>query len=68
MLPGLFWRTEYRYADYGTRTLTDTAPGGAFVAVPGSFFPIPNPQDSITFHPIVQTIRTELVYKFNWWR
>jgi outer membrane immunogenic protein len=67
LLPGLFWRTEYRYADYGTRTLTDTAPGGPFVTLPvlGIFA---NPQDSITFHPIVQTIRTELVYKFNWWR
>ena len=67
LLPGLFWRTEYRYADYGTRTLTDTAPGGALIPVQGVGL-FPNPQNSITFHPIVQTIRTELVYKFDWLR
>jgi outer membrane immunogenic protein len=49
--PGWFWKTEYRYADYGTQNITDTAPGFA--------------ADTITFHPIVQTIRSELVYKFN---
>jgi outer membrane immunogenic protein len=48
--PGWFWRNEYRYAYYGSKTLADTGP--AFVA-------------SITFKPIVQTITTQLVYKFD---
>jgi outer membrane immunogenic protein len=66
MGPGWFWRSEYRYASFGTKTLTDTAPGaGPGVIVPGLGF-FANPQNSITFKPTVQTIRTELVYKFNW--
>jgi len=47
-----FARSEYRYADYGTAILPDTG------IVPG--------QDFITFHPVVQSVRTELVWKFNW--
>src|SRR2546428_832134 len=63
--PGWFWRSEYRYADYGTVNLSDTAPGGPVVVVPG-VGAFANPQSTITFHPIVQTIRSEIVYKFNW--
>jgi len=52
--PGWFWRSEYRYASYGQRTLTDTVPStGATM-------------NSITFKPAVQTVRSEIVYKFNW--
>lgn len=50
---GWFWRTEYRYADYGSTVLTDTNAVGAAAS-------------SIGFPPIEQTVRTELVYKFNW--
>jgi len=25
-----------------------------------------NPQSSITFKPTVQTVRSEIVYRFNW--
>ncbi|HMF18297.1 MAG TPA: outer membrane beta-barrel protein [Gemmataceae bacterium] len=64
--PGWFWRTEYRYSYFGIKTLTDSTPGaGPGVAVPGIGF-FANPQNSITFKPIVQAVRTELVYKFNW--
>jgi outer membrane immunogenic protein len=52
--PGWFWRSEYRYADYGTTTLTDR--NGPAVG------------SDITFHPVVQTVRSEVVYKFNWLR
>jgi outer membrane immunogenic protein len=50
---GFLWRTEYRYADYGTAVLTDTNAAGAAA-------------NNIVFPPIEQTVRTELVYKFNW--
>jgi outer membrane immunogenic protein len=50
--PGWFWRNEYRYARYNGTTLTDTnGIGGA--------------NASITFKPDVQTVRSEVVYKFN---
>jgi outer membrane immunogenic protein len=66
--PGWFWKTEYRYADYGTTNLTDSVPGGGPVIVVPGVGAFANPQDTITFHPIVQTIRSELIYKFNWGR
>src|SRR5690349_1433133 len=62
--PGWFLRTEYRYADYRTVTLTDSAPGGPVIIIPGPG-PFGNPQANINFHPIVQTIRSETVYKFG---
>jgi outer membrane immunogenic protein len=49
---GFFWRNEYRYAYYGTQTIADTATTGAAL-------------NSITFKPTVQTVTTQLVYKFN---
>jgi outer membrane immunogenic protein len=62
---GWFWRSEYRYASYGRTMLSDSVPGaGPVVVSPAGVFL--NPQNSITFKPAVQTIRTEIVYKFNW--
>ncbi len=49
--PGWFWRTEYRFADYGGRTLAETGTG---------------PLDLVHVHPITQTITSGLVYKFGW--
>jgi len=54
-LPGLFWRTEYRLAEYGRRgrdILDEGSPTGA----------------SAPSKPFVQTIRSELVWRFNWGR
>lgn len=51
---GWFWRNEYRYAYYGNQVLKDT---GSNI-----FLPINN---SINFKPTVQTVTTQLVYKFN---
>jgi outer membrane immunogenic protein len=50
---GLFWRNEYRYAQYGAQLLPDTVPGTATAYN--------------TFHvkPAVQTVTSQLVYKFN---
>ena len=49
--PGWFWRNEYRYSYYGSKTLTDTGAAGT--------------QFSITFKPTVQTVTSQIVYKFN---
>jgi outer membrane immunogenic protein len=51
--PGWFAKTEYRYADYRSRDLEVFLLGAPL----GS---------SERIHPYVQTIRSELVYKFNW--
>jgi outer membrane immunogenic protein len=53
--PGWFMKTEYRAAYFNKATLLETntltnAPFG----------------QSQTFHPLVQTISTSLVYRFNW--
>jgi outer membrane immunogenic protein len=48
---GWFWRTEYRYAYYGSKTLVETSALG--------------PNNSITFKPTVQTVTSQVVYKFN---
>ena len=50
--PNWYWRTEYRLAYYGNQVLTDTNGAGLFV-------------NNINFKPIVQTITTQLVYKYN---
>ncbi len=62
LLPGNGWfiRTEYRYADYGSATTAAVTTAGAPFA-PNGFTPL-----SMQSNPIVQTVRTELSYKFNW--
>jgi outer membrane immunogenic protein len=55
--PGLFMKTEYRWAQYGTHLigeLSDTT------GLPAAGF------NNISFHPQVQTVSTSLVYRFNW--
>jgi outer membrane immunogenic protein len=52
LAPNWFWRTEYRYSYYGSKTLTDTTAAGAVT-------------NSITFKPTVQTVTSQIVYKFN---
>jgi outer membrane immunogenic protein len=51
--PGWFMKTEYRAAYYDRIVLPETLVGG------GVGF------DSVTFKPLVQTISTSLVYRFN---
>jgi outer membrane immunogenic protein len=51
--PGWFVKTEYRYASYSSKTIA------------GNIGP---PTPFLTIKPQVQTIRSELVYKFNWGR
>jgi outer membrane immunogenic protein len=52
--PGWFMKTEYRAAYYGRVTLAETFVGGGLTP------------DVTTFKPLVQTISTSLVYRFNW--
>jgi outer membrane immunogenic protein len=53
-VPGLFMKTEYRTAFYDRITLPETQLGVGPLG------------QGITFKPIVQTISTSLVYRFNW--
>ncbi len=55
VLPGLYWKTEYRVSEYNTRTNPFL-----FTATGGPTF------ESQDLHKWVQTIRSELVYRFNW--
>ncbi len=54
-LPGLFWKTEYRFADYGSERVpfVITATG----ALTGL---------AIDANKYVHTVRSELVWRFNW--
>jgi outer membrane immunogenic protein len=54
-LPGLFWRTEYRLAEYG-RGSRPLLQSGEIVL------------GSVDSKPFVQTIRSELVWRLNWGR
>ena len=58
-LPGLFWKTEYRFSEYNTDRLAQVCVSAqcGTLGPTGAFF------DTQKF---VQTIRTELVYRFNW--
>jgi outer membrane immunogenic protein len=53
--PGWFLKTEYRLAEYGRKD----------VGLYQNGYPVPA---AISFKPYVQTISTQLVYKFNWGR
>jgi outer membrane immunogenic protein len=59
-LPGLFWKTEYRYSEFNTDRLAQVCVSVALCGAlgnTGTFY------DSKKF---TQTISTELVYRFNW--
>lgn len=54
-LPGLFWKTEYRFADYGKRSTPIGCPGCN-----------PNPTGLVERNKVyTQTLRTALVWRFN---
>jgi outer membrane immunogenic protein len=52
--PGWFMKREYRLAEYDHVTLPETFVGGGLTGL------------SVTTTPIVQTVSTSLVYRFNW--
>ena len=54
-LPGLFWKTEYRFSDLDTQSNpVRVVATNALTAT------------SIDSHKYVHTVRSELVYRFNW--
>ena len=55
IVPGLFWKTEYRFSEFdvGTNAIRDRATG----------LPIGTSIDSEKW---VHTVRSQLVYRFNW--
>ena len=57
-LPGLFWKTEYRYSNYGAENPAIRVPPTALVGA-ATLIGIENSRKD------VQTIRSELVYRFN---
>jgi outer membrane immunogenic protein len=54
-LPGLFWKTEYRYSSYRAQDLAFTA---IATGAPTG--------DLLHTEKFEQTVRSELVYRFNW--
>jgi len=54
-IPGLFWRTEYRYSSYSGETLV----GYDFTSGTPNYV-------NENMRPTVQTITTSLVWRFNW--
>jgi outer membrane immunogenic protein len=59
-LPGLFWKSEYRFADYGNKTYSQLCVVAIACGAAGTIHSFDR---SRTF---VQTATTELVYRFNW--
>jgi outer membrane immunogenic protein len=57
-IPGLFLKTEYRYAQYNT-----ASPGFFVTATGGPVAPIPSSLSSTKY---TQMVSTELVWRFNW--
>jgi outer membrane immunogenic protein len=51
-LPNLFWKTEYRFADYGSDNVAVLNNGAATL-------------DHVNSRKYVHTVRSELVYRFN---
>jgi outer membrane immunogenic protein len=60
-LPGLFWKTEYRFADYGTRRTPIRCPGCSANVGGGDLTGLVERNNVYT-----QTVRTALVWRFNW--
>lgn len=59
-LPGLFWKNEYRWAQYDSRQDVVNCTTAALCGVVGpTAFAERN-------RPSVQTVRSELVWRFNW--
>jgi outer membrane immunogenic protein len=54
-LPGLFWKTEYRFSEFDTRTNPFFFTGTNTLTT-----------DSMDSKKWVQSVRSELVYRFNW--
>ena len=56
MLPGLYWRTEYRFNSYNAKD-NQLFSGGVLLAT-----------EFVHSEKFVQTVTSSLVWRFNWWR
>ena len=56
MLPGLYWRTEYRFNSYNSKD-NQLFSGG-----------VPLATEFVHSEKFVQTVTSSLVWRFNWWR
>lgn len=52
--PGWFWRNEYRYSDFDTATVRMASNPAVLIG------------NDLHFRPVVQTVTSQIVYKFNW--
>jgi outer membrane immunogenic protein len=59
-LPGLFWKSEYRFSDYGNHSTTQVCTVALGCGAAGSLHSVD------TSRIYVQAVTTELVYRFNW--
>ena len=59
-LPGLFWKSEYRFSDFGNKTLAQGCLVTGACGVGGTIHSLDRG------HVYEQTATTELVYRFNW--
>jgi hypothetical protein len=62
---GWFWRNEYRYAQYRRADLPDICTNPVVCPAAPNFIPVRTVVSIVTVKPVVQTFRTELVYKFG---
>ncbi len=63
-IPGLFWRSEYRFAEYQAEDLPYLV--NATGAVVGGCLAPPAPGCGVHTQKYVQTATTSLVWRFNW--
>jgi len=59
-IPGLFWKSEYRFSDFGNKTFSQLCTVTGPCGVGGTIHSLDRS------HTFEQTVTTELVYRFNW--
>jgi outer membrane immunogenic protein len=55
-LPGLYWKTEYRFSTFNKKDIQLLADG------------VPEPEAFVHSEKFIQTVTSSLVWRFNWWR
>src|SRR5271169_2184773 len=63
--PGLFMKTEYRAAYFGSKTVPETPSANLITSLANNAGVTLASNPSGTFKPLAQTISTSLVYRFN---
>ena len=55
-LPGLYWKTEYRFSSFNKEDNQLLIAG------------VPSPGEFVHSEKFIQTVTSSLVWRFNWWR